>query len=183
MFTSIEEEYRIKSETPSDINEHLPVLYEYARECETIAEFGVRCVVSTFAFAKARPKRLICVDIGGNSYVTSFLELCKKENLNAEFHQESTLNYELPCDVDLLFIDTYHTYSQLAAELKRHHSKVKKYLAFHDTVTYGYKDESYSSEIKQGLIPAIEEFLQANPSWKIERVCENNNGLTVLKCC
>lgn len=34
----------------SDINDHLPTLYNYARECESILELGVRGVVSSYAF-------------------------------------------------------------------------------------------------------------------------------------
>jgi hypothetical protein len=37
--------YNNLSRFPSDINEHLPTLYKYATECETILETGVRgCV-------------------------------------------------------------------------------------------------------------------------------------------
>ena len=34
---------------PSDINEHLPTLYNYAKNCESIIECGVRGVVSSWA--------------------------------------------------------------------------------------------------------------------------------------
>jgi hypothetical protein len=33
---------------------------------------------------------------------------------------------------------------------------------------------------KQGLIPAIEEFLQENSNWCVKETYTNNNGLTVL---
>lgn len=33
----------------SDINEHLPTLYEYANKCDSVFETGVRGVVSTYA--------------------------------------------------------------------------------------------------------------------------------------
>ena len=46
----IEDYYQIQCDTASDINEHLPVLKEYAQKCETITEMGVRAVVSTWAF-------------------------------------------------------------------------------------------------------------------------------------
>ena len=47
----------------SDINEHLPVLREYAEKCDTITEMGVRFVVSTYAFAIANPKKIVSIDI------------------------------------------------------------------------------------------------------------------------
>ena len=34
---------------PSDINEHLPTLYKYAQECESVIELGVRGVISSYA--------------------------------------------------------------------------------------------------------------------------------------
>ena len=36
-------------------------------------------------------------------------------------------------------------------------------------------------EIKRGLQPAIDEFLQSNKDWEIQEVFTHNNGLTVLK--
>ena len=36
--------------TNSDINEHLPTLYNYASKCESIIELGVRGIVSSYAF-------------------------------------------------------------------------------------------------------------------------------------
>ena len=36
---------------PCDINEHLPTLYNYARECESVIELGVRRVISSYALA------------------------------------------------------------------------------------------------------------------------------------
>jgi hypothetical protein len=41
---------------PSDINEHLPTLYKYACECDSILELGVRGCVSSWAFLMGKPK-------------------------------------------------------------------------------------------------------------------------------
>jgi len=41
-------------QAPSDINEHLPALREYASKCGTVAELGVRTKVSTYAFLKVK---------------------------------------------------------------------------------------------------------------------------------
>jgi len=170
-----------KCNTSSDINEHLPTLYSYAKQCETIAEFRVRHVVSSYALAHARPKKLICVDIATNDCVQDFIEVCKECNINLTFHLASTLNYELEEPVDLLFIDTRHTYRQLAQELTLHSPKVKKFLIFHDTETYGYVNEYDIEDEKQGLNPAIEEFLKIHSEWEKLEVFTNNNGLTILK--
>ena len=48
----INEEYERLCGRTSDINEHLPTLYKYASECESVFETGVREVVSSWALAK-----------------------------------------------------------------------------------------------------------------------------------
>lgn len=178
--SAIEQKYIEKCNTVSDINEHLPTLYEYAKKCETVAEFGVRDVCSSYALAYAKPKKLICVDIETNIYTNNFVQMCENEGVNIKFDQADTLNYELE-SVDLLFIDTLHTYSQLSEELKIHHSKVKRYLIFHDTISYGTTNEHNTPDKKQGLVPAIKEFLQEHPEWKEVCTYTNNNGLTILE--
>ena len=40
---------------------------------------------------------------------------------------------------DFMLIDTWHTYKQLAAELELLAPKVRKYLAFHDTVEFAHR--------------------------------------------
>jgi len=52
----IELEYLKAKNTPSDINEHLEVLYNYASKCESVTELGVRSVVATWAFLKGAKK-------------------------------------------------------------------------------------------------------------------------------
>ena len=49
--------------TPSDINEHLPILKNYAKNCQHITEMGVRSVVSTYALVSANPRKIICIDL------------------------------------------------------------------------------------------------------------------------
>jgi hypothetical protein len=90
-------------------------------------------------------------------------------------------------ETDLLFLDTWHAYKQLKAELELHASKVRKYILFHDTTSFATCDErSYESlgeewiGDQKGIWLAIEEFLQSNPEWKLIERFENNNGLTVI---
>ena len=56
------ERYQAACLEPSDINEHLPTLYELARECPHVTEMGTRTGVSTLAFLCAQPKKLVCYD-------------------------------------------------------------------------------------------------------------------------
>jgi hypothetical protein len=78
-----------------------------------------------------------------------------------------------------LFIDTLHTYNQLKQELTLHGNKAQKYIAFHDTYTFGLRGEDNVD--KKGLMTAIIEFMTENPHWKFKIHKTNNNGFTVLE--
>src|SRR5262245_5381518 len=54
--------YHQACSTPSDINEHLPILSELAQRCDHVTEFGRRTGNSTIAFIHAQPKRLVSYD-------------------------------------------------------------------------------------------------------------------------
>jgi hypothetical protein len=86
-------------------------------------------------------------------------------------------------ETDLLFIDSLHVYSQLKKELELHSGKVRKYIGFHDTATWGFVDEYPENDNvgSVGLIKAIEEFLSLNKNWKIDYETHLNNGLLVIK--
>ena len=109
-------------------------------------------------------------------------EVCKALYIDFKFHLADVLAVEIE-PTELLFIDTEHNYYQLRQELATHASKVSKYIIFHDVVTWGYVGEMYGRPhlIIPGLLPAIDEFLKANDSWKIVEYFENNNGLMVIE--
>jgi hypothetical protein len=106
-----------------------------------------------------------------------------KNNIDYKFIQGNTQEIEIE-ETDFLFIDTYHEYVHLKSELKKHSSKVKQYIAFHDTVTFGEFGQDDTDSINKnfkGLNPAINEFLEQNPQWikKFEHTI--SNGLVVLE--
>lgn len=170
----IEEKYQEKCRTPSDINENLPVLKKYAEQSESIVELGVRAIVSTWALLAGKPKALLCVDIcypseyGGN--LAEVMEAAENEDIAFGFLKESSLVIDLPPH-DMLFIDTIHTKEQLSKELLRHHDKVKKFIAFHDT---------HIPELPE-MMETIQAFIAEFPQWEITEDKTNNNGLTVIK--
>ena len=182
MTNKIEEQYNIHYNTPSDINEHLPVLKKYASECDIIYELGVRTVVSTWGLLAGYPKKLVSVDIvhpdkQGKNTLSLVYEASEEEDIDFSLILEDTLQLEIE-ETDLLFIDTLHTYIQLKQELALHAKNTKKYIIMHDTVTFG----NFLFHLGEGgLNKAINEFLKDNPEWEVEEVCTNNNGLTVLK--
>jgi predicted O-methyltransferase YrrM len=167
----LEFSYNFSCFNKSDINEHLPVLAEYANECSHITEFGTRTGVSTWAWLVSKAKTIRCFDI--DKEVENNLKIhqlaVKELDKDFTFTCVSTIADKLEIEeTDLLFIDTDHTYDQCSKELKMHAHKVRKYLIFHDTATCS------------GVIKAVNEFLNNN-NWKIRKVLTNNNGLTVLE--
>jgi hypothetical protein len=185
----LEELYNQKCNEVSDIHEHLPTLKKYADECNHITEMGVRCIVSTYAFLMGKPDKLISIDIQHpntwNAELSPVEAAAKEINAEFEFILGDTLQIDIE-ETDLLFIDTWHAYKQLKAELARHHSKVHKYIILHDTASYEFKDEtSYESLGWHGDGPgigkAINEFLSENSEWELHEKFTNNNGLTILK--
>lgn len=185
----IEENYLHFCNIPSDINEHLPTLRNLAKDCESITEMGVRAVVSTWALLLGSPKILNCYDIHKNDNIEQALMSAESAGIHMKFIEADVLDVTIE-ETDMLFIDTLHTYSQLKRELAMHAKKVKKYLVFHDVVTYGHKPEPASWQTEaimknyiqndKGIMPAIEEFLEENPEWKVKQLYTNNNGLLVL---
>ena len=181
MTTPIEEDYLRRAVTPSDINEHLGTLRQLAREtCGDVAEFGVRTGNSTIALLAGIEDR----KEGGtlHSYDLNPAQVTPPERARSKwnFTQADTSKLNAIPFVSLLFIDTLHTYEQVKAEL-RHAARVDRYLAFHDTVLFGWREEHTGAPI--GINRAIFEFL-LSPEGRHWSVCHHNpanNGLTVLE--
>lgn len=163
-----------------DIIEHVEILKQYASSVNHITEFGRRNGVSTCALLSGIPKQFRSYDIrkGKNDNIIQKTSIDK--NIDCQINQGDTNIIDIE-DTDLLFIDTLHTYKQLTNELNRHANKVRKYIMLHDTVTFGNKNEINDGSEKQGLMPAINEFLDKNNGkWKIAEEYKNNNGLLIL---
>lgn len=174
----LDELYNKLVKTPSDINEHLPILKAYADNCDVITEMGVRSAVSTVALLKGRPYKLVSYDI----------VQCRIDHLSKMVEGEIEFIFRiadsLKVDIDptdMLFIDTLHNYTQLSQELKKHESKVKNWILLHDTTSFGKYGESYSGQKEEGIWKAVEEFLHENRNWVLEKRYTNNNGLTILR--
>lgn len=172
--------------TPSDINEHVELLRRLAADCDHVTEFGMRGANgSTVAFLAGQPETLISWDINPWSVVSNpVAELITKAG-RTDFQPRVGDTLKIVIEpTDLLFIDTLHTARQLLSELERHadpiENKVRKYIAFHDTTTFGMRGEDGS---EPGLRAAIRTFQKevAFPLWELIEDRENNNGLVVLR--
>ena len=188
----IDEKFKINCLEPSDINEHLPTLLKYGKECEHITELGIRWVSSTWPLLLSNPKKMISIDIVKHPNIDDVIELSKEYNIDYTFIESDVLDMEIE-NTDLLFIDTLHTYNQLIKELELHSIKVSKYIILHDTVTFGNTDEIIYDEssnliknqtvTKTGLKTAALDFLNSEigKDWLIFEEYFNNNGLLIMK--
>jgi hypothetical protein len=183
--TIVEEKYHYLRNTPSDINEHFPIIKGYTEECESVLELGVRWIVASWAFLAGKPKVYTGFDIEHPSKFGASLDELKKgaeqQGTQFDFILGDDLNPEiynqLP-NFDLIFIDTDHTYQQVKNELEVYHSKANKYLMLHDIVSF--RNGGFDKDEK-GIWAAIMEFLFYHEEWELWESFANNNGLTILR--
>lgn len=159
-----------------DIAVHLPVLKEYGKECRHITEMGVRRVTSTWAFLMARPLKLVSIDWDHEPFqvcretLNEAKDLAHKAGIIFEFRAASTTDVVIE-ETDLLFIDTWHTYEQLMVELLLHADNTRKYIIAHDT----------NEAIFPGMLCGVEDFVNLNPQWSVEKIYTESPGMTILK--
>jgi hypothetical protein len=191
--------------TPSDINEHLPTLYKYALNSDSVLELGVRDCVSSWAFLKGlqdnkngnKRKSLFLNDIE-ECNIGDLLNVSRDLNIDVYYKWINDLELDFKeRTFDLTFIDTWHIYGQLKRELTKFSLLTNKYIVLHDTTVDAEKGETIRlkmdskkqslesgyliEEIECGLQKAINEFLFVNREWRVKEIFENNNGLTVLE--
>jgi hypothetical protein len=159
---------------PTDINEHLPLFNILAKNCTHVTEFGVRFGTSSLAWLN-NDVILRAYDIKAYPEAVTLFEHAEKAGKDAKLIIASTIDIETIEETDLLFIDSKHSYDQCKKEL-RFAPLVRKYILFHDTVSFGHCGEDGDP----GLLPAISEFLQANQEWIILDHRLNCHGLMVL---
>jgi|688.fasta_scaffold291541_2 hypothetical protein len=186
---------------PGDIHEHLKHLRRISSECASVMELGVRGMVSTYGvlagldLSKAPNKSYIGVDLffpPVNTY-RRLEKNAKKSKISFEFIVKDDAFLD-PIEVDMLFIDTLHTYAQLTFELEKFSPYVKKYITMHDTdAPWGFEDEPYPygnshdfypkwiDKTKRGLLAAADDFLERHPEWELAERYTNCHGFTVLK--
>ncbi|HAB99920.1 MAG TPA: hypothetical protein DCE71_08880 [Parachlamydiales bacterium] len=192
--------YRIQCKIPSDIHEHLPDLKQLASECSSAVEIGVRSMVSTWAILQGlseseQPETTyIGIDLAPPLQIVLMKaqSLAHSQGIDFHFWQGNDMDLDIPT-VDLLFIDSLHTYCHLTYELEKFSSRVTKYIALHDTsAPWGEVDDTeykgdYSEyapwidRSKKGLWPATVDFLQRHPEWSLYKRKTNNHGFTILK--
>jgi hypothetical protein len=196
---TIREMYEHHCHTPSDINEHIPILCQLAKECSSVTEIGVRSIVSTWGILQGLtespyyPRTYTGIDLAPPPLKTLHLanKLASQQGINFKFCLADDRYFVLD-PTDMLFIDSLHTYCHLTYELENFSDHVQKYICLHDTsAPWGNKNDSgytgdYSEyppsydRTKKGLWPAVEDFLARHPEWSLLIRYTNNHGFTIL---
>ena len=201
--------YKQFYEMKSEINEHLPTLYSLSKQCDSICELGVCHGKSSRAFLASGTK-LRSYDVWIDPMVEKLFKYSQKIGNDVKYVKKNSIHADIE-ECDMLFIDTWHHYYQLRKELNVHHTKVKKWIVMHDTVSFGSTGEVFASwgngngkyesqgigasiEYEQlcsdldtdkiddiGINSAIFEFLSEHPEWVVKKHYKNNNGLTILE--
>ncbi len=189
---NLEHYYNLAKKEESDINQHLDILAKYSSKCEHVTEFGIRSGNSTLSLLYGKPKFYRGYDLGKGANDDLLLDLAKENNIDFKITYDSTLNITIE-KTDLLFIDTYHVFSQIIQELFLHGRKVKKYIIFHDTVVYGTFDEGHcmncykpvtignSSFPTFGIMPAIKLFMDETKMFREVENVKTSSGLYVIE--
>ena len=172
----VKDKYETFCNIESNINKHLPILHSLAKECSHITEFGVGFGLSSSAFLLSSAA-VRSYDVVFYEEADQLFKYAKQDGRDCEYIVKDDLTVDID-ETDLLFIDSYHSYDQLQKELSKHISKVKKYIVFHDTYSFGLTGQSKG---ERGLLQAIIECVIEYPGWKFKYHTTDNNGLTILE--
>lgn len=191
--------YLHHSHQPSDIHQHVPVLRELASECSSVVEIGVRQIVSTWGILRGladspAPSRSyigIDIDFPPTDTLSLASRLAEANGVSFQFWHANDMTVDFGT-VDMLFIDSMHTYAHMTYELEKFSPKVTKYICMHDTSDpWGTMDQPYDGDYseypsfidrtKRGLWPAVEDFLERHPEWTLVERRTNCHGFTILK--
>jgi cephalosporin hydroxylase len=198
---TIKSSYEAQVRSHGDISDHLPTFRHFATLGDHITELGTRTFVSGWGWLMgmlgSSGKKLVCVDLYDHPNISIAKKVAAEAGLSFDFVQGDDVKIT-PWETDILFIDSFHVYPHLKAELKVWAPATRKYILMHDTeidaiygeairdrlnlqkisAETGYKVE----DLSRGLRPAIEEFLaDCRGEWELHTHYVNNNGLTVLK--
>ncbi len=161
-----------------DIGEHLPILSMLITEfkLKDILELGTRSGNSSLtllAAAKANGGRVLSIDIQP-------CELARERVASAGLADCWTFRHaddlgvpdsDIPEPIDLLFVDTRHTYNQLTAELKKYTPKLRQgsWIAIHDYISF------------PGMTRAVRDFVASRPGSVRFYPFANQNGLALIR--
>jgi hypothetical protein len=188
--------------TPSDINEHVSLLAACASNFPRFTVLG-NMNVGTFSVVAGLQSQMPPGSLRAIGWWMTLFTEARLLAPNVQIVHEdipfedawATRIFEAKA-CDILFIDGFHCYAQVQAELKQHAHAVTTAILLHDTSIDALTSEAvrcnmdledlvnrtgYSKkDLTLGIWPAINEFIEESPDWVLLHRFTNNNGLTVL---
>ena len=161
---SLHQECFRRAQSGSDISAHLPRLFDLAsKQHVKVIELGVRSGDSTSAFLAAAELfagEVWSVDISEPRVPEAWRDL---PFWYLTVGDDLEVADQLPDDVDVLFIDTSHTFEQTKAELELYAPKVRPggVIVLHDT-ELKHPDASPASDPAFPVAEAVREFSGAS---------------------
>jgi hypothetical protein len=172
---SLDDLYTQATIVPRDMEKHLPYLRTLAEGCQSVMEISKR-KESSVALAYC-PGKITLYNQENGEYHNRLLALHPRAaSIFVSWQHPDSLPTPAPESYDLLFIDSVHTRKQLLHELSVYGVRASRFIVMHDTVLHGQKGQDGGD----GLVPAIKDFLDANPEWFIFHHTPEQYGLTVL---
>lgn len=155
-----------------DVTDHMDKLKTYASQCSYVTELGIGNVGSTFAFAMGLPANLVSYDSIPMEMKeidrTELTQLCLANGVNFTFNEIDPLDATIN-NTDLLFIHDAVDASRLSQELSQHGNKASKFII---VPLFAVDNDSF--------LGAVNDFINANPSWTITENIQEWCGLIVL---
>lgn len=187
---TLEDLYESHCKSGTAIAAHLPRLRALAEDLELAIEFGVKRGASSTALLLGA-RNVISLDIVETPQARALEDLAGGR---WQYRIEDSRRATLPA-CDLLFLDSHHSYSQVQDELAAHAHKVRRFLVFHDTITFGsiaangetgrhawqYETGQTVPRPHLGIRPAIDHYLIQDDSWRIKFHFIDSHGLLVLE--
>lgn len=158
--------------TMGTLHEYLTLIKTLMEKCESFTEFGVQQGLTTATAMFTIPKKVRGYDIELKWYDYSrqlFDTYAKQHNIDYKIIKADTAVCSVIDKVDMLHIDSLHTYEHALTELRRHGKQVQKYILLHDTT------------LCPGIWNAINLYMKDDTSWKILERCEVGVGHTLLE--
>jgi hypothetical protein len=176
-FGSVQDLFTAVQAKPRDLDQHMPILREYASKVKHATELTARRE-STIALLTGRPETVISYSSEVDGHVTKAAVLVAD---STRYDRRPLNPAAIVMDMqptELVFIDTKHTYEHVLTELRTYSHAASRFMVLHDTSHYG----AVGDDGGKGIIFAIADFLANNPKWFVIYQVKEQYGLTILAC-
>lgn len=179
-FERVEDPYLAAEQNQRDLNQHMASLRKFAAKSKVVFELSDRRE-STIAFIKALS------DEGSTLEAVYSVQSEKDHPLIQQMLESvpegkkvvllSPSDDSIPWDknTDFVFLDTKHDYKSVKKQIEQFGKKSNRFLAFHDTISFG---EKYNNE--RGFMYAVRELLREEKDWQAIFHDEKQHGLMIL---